>query len=134
GRAIHDVSSLPLAEARQFLEGLRFDPPEDLIGPPLIREVVNRISFLEQVGLGYLTLARGADTLSGGELQRVRLATQIGSGLVGVCYILDEPTAGLHPSDTERLLGSLRDLRDQGNSVVVVEHDEATVRPAHWSV
>src|SRR5262249_44588875 len=82
----------------------------------------------------YLTLARAADTLSGGELQRVRLATQIGSGLVGVCYILDEPTTGLHPRDTGRLLASLGDLRDRGNSVLVVEHDEATVRAADWLI
>ncbi len=86
------------------------------------------------MGLSYLTLDRGADTLSGGELQRVRLATQIGSGLVGVCYVLDEPTAGLHPRDTGRLLASLADLRDRGNSVVVVEHDEATIRAADWVV
>ncbi len=86
------------------------------------------------MGLGYLSLDRGTDTLSGGELQRVRLATQIGSGLVGVCYVLDEPTAGLHPRDTARLLGCLTDLRDQGNSVVVVEHDETTIRAADWMI
>jgi excinuclease ABC subunit A len=134
GRPIHEISDLPIDEARQFFEGLRFDPPLDLVGPPLVREIVRRLEFLDRVGLGYLSLARGADTLSGGELQRVRLATQIGSGLVGVCYILDEPTAGLHPRDTGRLLDSLRDLRDQGNSVVVVEHDEATIRAADWLI
>ena len=83
-----------------------------------------------EVGLGYLTLDRGSNTLSGGELQRARLATQLGAGLVGVCYVLDEPTAGLHPRDTERLIASLRALRDQGNSVIVVEHDEAVIRAA----
>jgi excinuclease ABC subunit A len=134
GRPIHEVSDLPIGESRLFFEGLRFEPPLDLVGPPLVREIVRRLEFLDRVGLGYLTLARGADTLSGGELQRVRLATQIGSGLVGVCYILDEPTAGLHPRDTGRLLDSLRELRDQGNSVVVVEHDEATIRAADWLI
>ena len=97
-------------------------------------EVEARLAFLDRVGLGYLTLDRAADTLSGGELQRVRLATQIGSGLVGVCYVLDEPTAGLHPRDTGRLLASLADLRDRGNSVIVVEHDEATIRAADWLI
>ncbi len=97
-------------------------------------EVDARLGFLAKVGLNYLTLARAADTLSGGELQRVRLATQIGSGLVGVCYVLDEPTTGLHPRDTARLLDSLAELVDRGNSVVVVEHDEATIRAADWLI
>ena len=110
--------ALPIADARPVLRRRSsFAPPHDLVGPPLVREIVARLAFLDRVGLGYLTLDRGADTLSGGELQRVRLATQIGSGLVGVCYVLDEPTAGLHPRDTDRLLASLTDLRDQGNSV-----------------
>ncbi|HMB08850.1 MAG TPA: excinuclease ABC subunit UvrA, partial [Isosphaeraceae bacterium] len=134
GRAIHEVSDLPIDEARRFVASLTFPPPLDLVGPPLVREIAGRLDFLDRVGLGYLTLARGADTLSGGELQRVRLATQIGSGLVGVCYLLDEPTAGLHPRDTGRLLASLADLRDRGNSVVVVEHDEATIRAADWLI
>jgi excinuclease ABC subunit A len=134
GRTLPEVSSLPLSEAHTFLAGLTFDPALERIGPPLVLEVVSRLAFLERVGLGYLSLDRSADSLSGGELQRVRLATQIGSGLVGVCYILDEPTAGLHPRDTERLLGSLKELRDQGNSVVIVEHDEATIRAADWMV
>ena len=134
GRAIHEVSELPIAEGGPFFNSLTFSPPLDLVGPPLVREIVNRLEFLDRVGLGYLSLARGADTLSGGELQRVRLATQIGSGLVGVCYVLDEPTAGLHPRDTDRLLASLADLRDQGNSVLVVEHDEATIRAADWLI
>ncbi len=134
GMTIHDLSSLPITDSLRFLETLRFTPPTDQIGGPLAVEIRQRLEFLDRVGLGYLTLARGSDTLSGGELQRVRLASQIGSGLVGVCYILDEPTAGLHPRDTERLLDSLRALRDQGNSVVVVEHDEATIRAADWVV
>jgi excinuclease ABC subunit A len=134
GRGIHEVSDLPIVEARRFFDALTFDPPLDQVGPPLVREIASRLGFLDRVGLGYLTLARGADTLSGGELQRVRLATQIGSGLVGVCYVLDEPTAGLHPRDTDRLLAILSDLRDEGNSVVVVEHDEATIRAADWLI
>jgi excinuclease ABC subunit A len=131
---IHQVAALPITEARLFFQSLTFEPPLDRVGSPLVREILGRLEFLERVGLGYLSLDRGADTLSGGELQRVRLATQIGSGLVGVCYVLDEPTVGLHPSDTARLLGSLRDLRDAGNSVVVVEHDEAVIRAADWVV
>jgi excinuclease ABC subunit A len=133
-RPIQDVSALPIGEAIAFFRGLTFEPPLDQVGPPLVREIVGRLAYLEEVGLGYLTLARGADTLYGGELQRVRLATQIGSGLVGVCYILDEPTAGLHPRDTGRLLTSLTDLRNRGNSVLVVEHDEATIRAADWLI
>jgi excinuclease ABC subunit A len=134
GRAIHELTAFSVVAAQTFLASLRFDPSLNRVGPPLVSEVESRLAFLEEVGLGYLTLDRGADTLSGGELQRVRLATQIGSGLVGVCYILDEPTAGLHPRDTSRLLASLAGLRDRGNSVVVVEHDEATIRAADWVI
>ncbi len=134
GRPIHGLSALPIDDARSALEALDFDPPLDLVGPPLVREIVARLLFLDRVGLGYLSLDRPADSLSGGELQRVRLASQIGSGLVGVGYVLDEPTAGLHPADTDRLLASLADLRDRGNSVIVVEHDEATIRAADWVV
>ncbi len=134
GMAIHELTALSIDAARSALGGLRFGPMHDRVGPPLVKEVDARLAFLDGVGLGYLTLDRGADTLSGGELQRVRLATQIGSGLVGVCYVLDEPTTGLHPRDTGRLLASLADLRDRGNSVVVVEHDEATIRAADWIV
>ena len=134
GKAIHELTDLAIDQARAWLASLRFAPHLDQIGPPLVAEVDARLAFLERVGLSYLTLARGSDTLSGGELQRVRLATQIGSGLVGVCYVLDEPTAGLHPRDTDRLLASLTDLRDRGNSVVVVEHDEATIRAADWII
>lgn len=134
GKGIHELCLLTATQAGAWLETLRFEHPLDQVGPPLIKEVVARLSFLDRVGLGYLTLDRGANTLSGGELQRVRLATQIGSGLVGVCYVLDEPTAGLHPCDTTRLLDSLRQLRDDGNTVIVVEHDEATIRAADWLV
>jgi excinuclease ABC subunit A len=134
GKPIHELAALTIGAARAFLASIRFEPPRDRIGPPLVAEVDARLAFLDRVGLNYLTLDRAADTLSGGELQRVRLATQIGSGLVGVCYVLDEPTTGLHPRDTGRLLSSLADLRDQGNSVVVVEHDEATIRAADWLI
>ena len=132
--AIQKVLDLPISGAIGAFSAMAFEPPSDLIGPPLVREIVGRLAFLDRVGLGYLSLSRPADTLSGGELQRVRLATQIGSGLVGVGYVLDEPTAGLHPRDTARLLESLAELRDQGNSVVVVEHDEATIRAADWVI
>jgi excinuclease ABC subunit A len=134
GRTLPEFAAMAVSEALPAFEALDFPPAQALVGPPLVRGIVARLSFLEGVGLGYLTLSRGADTLSGGELQRVRLATQIGSGLVGVCYVLDEPTAGLHPVDTGRLLDSLTGLRDQGNTVIVVEHDESTVRSADWVV
>jgi excinuclease ABC subunit A len=134
GSSIDQLCRLSVTQAAPRLSNMSFDAPHDLVGPPLVREIVRRLAYLEQVGVSYLTLDRGADTLSGGELQRVRLASQIGSGLVGVAFVLDEPTAGLHPRDTERLLGSLRALRDAGNSVLVVEHDEATIRAADWLI
>ncbi len=104
------------------------------IAEPICREVIRRLAFLDRVGVGYLTLDRPADTLSGGELQRVRLATSIGSGLVGVCYVLDEPSIGLHPADHDRLIQCLRDLQQMGNTVVVVEHDEATMLSADYLI
>ena len=134
GRPLHALSALTIDAARAALGALTFEPPHDLVGPPLVTEIDARLSFLDRVGLAYLSLDRPADSLSGGELQRVRLAAQIGSGLVGVGFVLDEPTAGLHPSDTDRLLASLADLRDRGNSVIVVEHDAATIRAADWVV
>ena len=133
-RSIFEVSTIPAAEAGKFFEALRFDPSLERVGPPLVVEMVKRLGFLGRVGLDYLTLDRGAGTLSGGELQRVRLAAQIGSGLVGVCYVLDEPTSGLHPRDTERLLECLKSLRDAGNTMLVVEHDESVIRAADWVV
>ncbi|MBX6312820.1 MAG: excinuclease ABC subunit UvrA [Isosphaeraceae bacterium] len=134
GQPIPELTAQSASGIRAFLESLPFEPPLDQVGPPLVREIAGRLAFLERVGLGYLTLDRWADTLSGGELQRVRLAGQIGSGLVGVCFVLDEPTAGLHPRDTDRLLDSLKDLRDRGNSVLVVEHDEAVIRAADYLI
>ncbi|MGC4004128.1 MAG: excinuclease ABC subunit UvrA [Pirellulales bacterium] len=130
GRGIHQIAGQSIGAAKRWFEELQVEADEAPIYEPLAREIKNRLSFLERVGLGYLGLDRSADTLSGGELQRVRLATSIGSGLVGVCYILDEPSIGLHPRDNDRLIESLRDLQEQGNTVLVVEHDEATMRAA----
>jgi excinuclease ABC subunit A len=135
GASIGDVVDLPIARALDFVERLPvrsngtagLDP--DIAGP-ILKEVGDRLRFLNDVGLQYLTLGRGAASLSGGEMQRIRLATQIGSRLVGVLYILDEPSIGLHQRDNERLLGTLRGLRDLGNTVIVVEHDEDTIRAA----
>lgn len=134
GRAIHELTAMSITELIPWLDALAFSPPLDQVGPVLLDEVRPRVRSLDRVGLGYLTLDRGADTLSGGELQRVRLAGQIGPGLVGVAYVLDEPTVGLHPRDTERLLDCLRELRARGNSVLVVEHDEAVIRAADWVI
>jgi excinuclease ABC subunit A len=136
-RGIGDVIDLPVAKALQFFQGLPVRPKggtgpgldADIAGP-ILKEVSDRLRFLCDVGLEYLTLGRGAASLSGGEMQRIRLATQIGSRLVGVLYILDEPSIGLHQRDNERLLGTLRELRDLGNTVIVVEHDEDTIRSA----
>jgi excinuclease ABC subunit A len=134
GQSIDELSGLAISTLRTRFEGMVFDEAQRPIAQPLIREITGRLGFLEDVGLGYLSLSRGSDTLSGGELQRARLATQLGAGLVGVCYVLDEPTAGLHPRDTQQLLESLRRLQSGGNSVIVVEHDEAVIREADWVV
>jgi excinuclease ABC subunit A len=139
GRSLGDVVGLPVSDALAFFRGipLRGDrggtiDPE--IAGPILREVIERLAFLADVGLEYLMLGRAAGSLSGGEAQRIRLATQIGSRLVGVLYILDEPSIGLHPRDTGRLLATLMGLRDLGNTVLVVEHDEETIRAADWVV
>ncbi len=134
GRAIHEITALPIDEAFEFFDSLEFDESEQPIADPLVAEIAKRLRFLRKVGVGYLSLDRSADTLSGGEMQRVRLATGIGSGLVGVLYVLDEPSIGLHPRDNVRLIESLRDLQQQGNSVLVVEHDEAMMRAADWLI
>ena len=150
GKAIHEIAALTVHAAHDFFQQLGATKAEGggrkaeelqvtlgdseiadddrAIFAPLAAEITNRLAFLDEVGLGYLTLDRPADTLSGGELQRVRLATGIGSGLVGVCYVLDEPSIGLHPRDNQRLIDALRDLQTQGNTVLVVEHDEAMMR------
>jgi excinuclease ABC subunit A len=134
GLAIQEITGLSIDRARTFFSDLKFPPSQQPVGEPLTAEIVRRLKFLEHVGLEYITLARDADSLSGGEMQRVRLATGIGSGLVGVLYILDEPSIGLHPRDNARLIDSLRELQQQGNTVLVVEHDEAIVRAADWLI
>lgn len=134
GKAIHEITRQTIGEGRGFFAGLSFPPSLEPIGEPLVEEISKRLAFLDKVGVTYLTLDRAADTLSGGELQRVRLATSIGSGLVGVCYVLDEPSIGLHPRDNQRLIEALRDLQQQGNTVIVVEHDEAIMRQADWLI
>ncbi len=125
GMPIHEVTAMPVNQAIDVLDSVGFDAEDEPIFMPILNEIVNRLQFLAKVGVHYLSLDRPADTLSGGELQRVRLATGIGSGLVGVCYVLDEPSIGLHPRDNQLLIEALRDLQDLGNSVLVVEHDEA---------
>jgi len=134
GKAIHQITALTVREAGEFFAALDFDEDERPIAEPITHEIAARLAFLDAVGLEYLTLDRPAGTLSGGELQRVRLATGLGSGLVGVCYVLDEPTIGLHPRDNRRLIEALRNLQARGNTVVVVEHDEAIMRSADWIV
>jgi excinuclease ABC subunit A len=133
-RDIAQVGQLPLAEAQEFFRTLAFHGPHADIAQPLCQEILTRLRFLLDVGLDYLTLGRPAVTLSGGEMQRIRLATQIGGGLSGVIYVLDEPSIGLHPRDTTRLLTALQQLRDRGNSVVVVEHDRETILAADYVV
>jgi excinuclease ABC subunit A len=127
---IHSFCRLTTAEALRFLESLALTEPQRHITAEVRREIGNRLNFLVEVGLGYLSLDRESGTLSGGEAQRIRLATQIGSGLAGCLYVLDEPSIGLHQRDNDRLIGTLRRLRDLGNSVIVVEHDEDTIRAA----
>lgn len=130
GDSIAAVAARSVIEARRWIEGQKLDGREATIARDVISEIRNRLSFLEEVGLGYLTLDRAAPTLSGGEAQRIRLAAQLGSNLQGVCYVLDEPTIGLHPRDNQILLDALHKLGDQGNTLVVVEHDEDTIRRA----
>jgi len=130
GHGFADFCALAVGDAAAHVGGWRFRSRERPIAEPALREILPRLAFLERVGLGYLTLDRRADTLSGGETQRIRLAAQLGSTLRGVCYVLDEPTIGLHARDTARLLDALEELRDRGNTVIVVEHDEATIRRA----
>ncbi|MDX1961940.1 MAG: excinuclease ABC subunit UvrA [Pirellulales bacterium] len=134
GITLPELISLACAELAAWFDSLDVPPRDRPVFEPLAREITSRLAFLRRVGLSYLTLSRPASTLSGGELQRVRLATSIGSGLVGVCYILDEPSIGLHPRDNEWLIESLRDLQTQGNSVIVVEHDAATMLAADYLI
>ncbi len=134
GLHIAQVSAFSIAAARNFLLSLQFSPRDEVIARQVIKEINERLGFLIDVGLDYLTLERHSGTLSGGEAQRIRLATQVGSGLVGVLYILDEPTIGLHQRDNRRLIDTLLRLRDMGNTLVVVEHDEETIRAADWVI
>ena len=133
-RSIHDVTEMSAADSLAFFEGLSFEGQNGQIAGPIVKEIKARLKFLVDVGLDYLTLERATATLSGGEAQRIRLATQIGAGLMGVLYILDEPSIGLHQRDNERLIATLERLRDLGNTVVVVEHDEDTIRAADFVV
>jgi excinuclease ABC subunit A len=131
---IHEFTQMSVTRAAEFLESLQLTETEELIGRRIIKEIKERLAFLENVGVGYLQLDRAASTLSGGEAQRLRLATQIGSQLVGVLYILDEPSIGLHQRDNGKLIATLERLRDLGNTVLVVEHDEQMMRAADWLV
>lgn len=134
GKSIIDVTDMNITNILSWIENLNLSEKEIAISRSIFKEIKARLSFLKNVGLEYLTLSRTASTLSGGEAQRIRLATQIGSGLMGVLYILDEPSIGLHPRDTQKLIGTLKHLRDLGNSVLVVEHDEDTIREADFII
>jgi len=134
GLSIHDITELPINEELAFFERLELTETQMLIAAQILKEIRSRLGFLQSVGLSYLTLARSSGTLSGGESQRIRLATQIGSSLMGVLYILDEPSIGLHQRDNDKLLATLRRLRDLGNTLIVVEHDEDTMRAADYLI
>ena len=134
GKSLPQVSNMSILEARTFFRELQLEGSSRIIADQILKEIDARLGFLSDVGLGYLTLSRGAGTLSGGEAQRIRLATQIGSALMGVVYILDEPSIGLHQRDNARLIATLKRMRDIGNTVLVVEHDEDTMRAADWII
>ena len=134
GHTIVELTALAVSESSKVFDGLELAPREELVAGRILKEIRERLHFLNDVGVGYLTLARSAVTLSGGEGQRIRLATQIGSSLSGVLYVLDEPSIGLHQRDNRRLLQTLERLRDLGNTVLVVEHDEETIRTADYVV
>ncbi len=133
-RTLHELGALPLKQAQVFFDGLALPGQKQAIAEKIVLEISSRLKFLNNVGLDYLSLERSAETLSGGEAQRIRLASQIGSGLTGVMYVLDEPSIGLHQRDNDRLLDTLKMLRDMGNSVIVVEHDEDAIRHADYVV
>ena len=134
GSSIYDFTTMPVTAALRFVDGLTLTKTQSMIAERILKEIKSRLGFLSSVGLEYLTLSRSAATLSGGESQRIRLATQIGSSLMGVLYILDEPSIGLHQRDNDKLLATLRELRDLGNTLVVVEHDEDTMRAADYII
>ena len=131
---IHEITSVSVDKLQEFLESMQLTRQQELIGGRILKEIKARVGFLVNVGLNYLSLSRATGTLSGGEAQRIRLATQIGSGLVGVCYILDEPSIGLHQRDNDKLLGALNNLKKLGNTLIIVEHDEDTMRAADYIV
>ncbi len=131
---IYEITSMPIVDLNAFLENMELTASQQMIGEQILKEIRARVGFLKDVGLEYLSLSRATATLSGGEAQRIRLATQIGSGLVGVCYILDEPSIGLHQRDNDKLLSTLKSLRDLGNTLIVVEHDEDTMLAADYIV
>ncbi|MDF0606853.1 excinuclease ABC subunit UvrA [Neisseriaceae bacterium TC5R-5] len=133
-KTLHEINQMPLKETAAFFAQLQFSGQKQAVAEKIVKEIGERVSFLNNVGLDYLNLSRSADTLSGGEAQRIRLASQIGSGLTGVMYVLDEPSIGLHQRDNDRLLGTLKRLRDIGNTVIVVEHDEDAIRAADYLV
>lgn len=134
GKNISEVTELSIDDSIEFFKSIQLSEMNQKIASQILKEINSRLKFLQDVGLGYLTLSRSASTLSGGESQRIRLATQIGSGLVGVCYVLDEPSIGLHQRDNDRLLMALRNLTDMGNTLIIVEHDEDTMREADYLV
>ncbi|MCK4728163.1 MAG: hypothetical protein KAT27_04510, partial [Desulfobacterales bacterium] len=134
GSSIWDLVQHPAGQVYKSVKAFSFDREKGPIAKPVVAEILTRLSFLNRLGLSYLALSRSGDTLSGGEAQRVRLAAQLGSNLTGVCYVLDEPTIGLHATDNRMLLDALRELREQGNSILVVEHDEETIRQADYIV
>ena len=131
---IYEITSMSVKNLVEFLKTMELSHQQHLIGDQILKEIRARVGFLNEVGLDYLSLSRATATLSGGEAQRIRLATQIGSGLVGVAYILDEPSIGLHQRDNDKLLGALKNLKDLGNTLIVVEHDEDTMRAADYIV
>ncbi|MDO4586343.1 MAG: excinuclease ABC subunit UvrA [Planctomycetia bacterium] len=134
GKKIYELTALPISESLQWFKEISLPTEQRIIAKPLIDQIIERLDFMDHIGLDYLTLDRPSDSLSGGELQRVRLATGLGNGLTGVCYILDEPSIGLHPRDNQRLIDALRNLQKRGNTVIVVEHDETIMRNADWLI
>lgn len=134
GLGIHEFTSLSVTKSLEFAQNLKLEGAESVIAKPILKEITQRLKFLHDVGVGYLTLERSASTLSGGESQRIRLASQIGSKLMGVLYVLDEPSIGLHQRDNTKLIHTLKDLRDLGNTVIVIEHDEETMLEADWII
>ena len=134
GYSIWDLVQHPAGQLSEILKGFSFKGREAPVAKPIVSEIHTRLSLLNRLGLSYLSLSRSGDTLSGGEAQRVRLAAQLGSNLTGVCYILDEPTIGLHARDNRMLLEALKELKERGNTILVVEHDEETIREADYLI